>query len=278
MLAGSKTDTIGVILPVLDNGYYVQVLRGVDRVSTKENLKLMISFYHSDSDLLGILGSVCGEGRTDAVILMNNMFFSPEKIRELAGDKTPIALIGQNHGTIPAIDSVVIDNMKGAYAAVELLMKSEPASLLLLTGPENNFDSCERLAGAQEAVQDAGISVDVATLTGDFYHEGGRRVFEEYVHDRGRFPDAVFAFNDAMALGVLDVLEEAGKRVPEDVQVVGFDNNEIAQYIGLSTISVPMEQIGVEAARLVTERIRNKDAAQSSLTMETALIARKTTA
>jgi DNA-binding LacI/PurR family transcriptional regulator len=278
MLAGSKTDTIGVILPVLDNGYYVQVLRGVDNISTRENLKLLISFYHSDSDLLEILGSLCGEGRTDAIILMNNTFFRPEKVRELAGNNTPIAFIGQNHGTTEAIDSVLIDNFQGAYRAVELLLKKRPRSLLLLTGPQNNYDSCERLKGAQQAVKDDLSEVDVTVMNSDFYHDGGRRTFEDFVAEHGSFPDAVFAFNDAMALGVLDVLEEAGKKVPEDVQVVGFDNNEIAQYIGLSTVAVPMEQIGVEAARLVAERIKNKDAAAVNLTLETSLVPRKTTA
>ena len=72
ILARRKTDTIGVILPLIDNGYYVQVLRGIDHVSTKENLKLLISFYHSDSDLSESLRSLGREGRADAIFAFND--------------------------------------------------------------------------------------------------------------------------------------------------------------------------------------------------------------
>jgi LacI family transcriptional regulator len=277
MLAGRKTDTIGVVLPLLDNGYYVQVLRGIDEYFTRENLKLLISFYHSKQDLLEALDSLCGEGRTDAIILMNNPFFRPDKVRRLAGDDIPIALIGQPHGNLQAIDSVLIDNFQGAYSAVEYLLRNRPKTLLLLTGPRQNHDSDERLRGAMKAIEDAPYPVDTTVLQGDFYHDGGRRVFEEHVHGQGTIPDAVFAFNDAMALGVLDVLNESRRQLPGEVQLIGFDNNEIAQYIGLSSVSVPMQQIGAEAARLVVERIKDKGSKPMCVTMGTSLIPRKTT-
>lgn len=278
MLAGRKTDTIGVVLPVIDNGYYVQVLHGIDHVSTKENLKLLISFYHSDSDLSEILTSLAGEGRTDAIILSNSTILLPEKIRELAGKDIPMALIGQNHGNAKAIDSVLIENFHGAYCAVEHLLKQKPKSLLLLTGPLGNHDTQERLKGAQQAIQDAPYKMDLSILNGDFLLEGGRRIFEEYIQKQGTFPDAIFAFNDAMALGVLDVLHDTPKQIPEDIQIIGFDDIVFAQYLGLSTVSVPMQQIGEEATRLVVERIKDKDATSNSITLKTSLVARKTTA
>ncbi|MBN2163084.1 MAG: LacI family DNA-binding transcriptional regulator [Pontiellaceae bacterium] len=277
MLAGSKTDTIGVILPVIDNGYYVRVLRGIDVVSTRANLKLLISFYHSGSDLSDILSSLSGEGRADALILSNDTPLQPEQIRKLAGSDIPIALIGQKHEDQPAMDSVLLENFQGAGDAVKHLLEKGPKSLIVITGPEDNHDSQERLRGVRQAVADAACDVELVVLHGDFYHEGGRAVFEEYVKQSGAFPEAVFAFNDAMALGVLDVLNEASVSIPGDVQVIGFDNNEIAQYIGLTTVRVPMQKIGEEAARLVAERIKNKELPAESVLMETALVARKTT-
>ncbi len=278
MLAGRKTDTIGVVLPVLDDGFYVQVLRGIDHVSTKENLKLLISFYHSDGDFPEILSSLCREGRTDAIIVSNHSFLRSEKVRELAGDDIPIVLIGQNHENAPAIDSVLIDNVQGAYRAVEHLLEQKPKSLLLLQGPDSIFDSRERLKGAQQAIRDASCNVDVTILQGNFYQEEGRRVFAEHISKQGTFPDAVFALNDAMAFGVLDVLRDASRQVPEETQVVGFDGTIMAESFGLSSVSVPMQQIGEEAVRLVVERIKGKDAAPTSVLLETQLVARKTTA
>jgi DNA-binding LacI/PurR family transcriptional regulator len=278
MLAGRKTDTIGVVLPLLDDGFYVQVLRGIDHVATKEHLKLLISFYHSDDDLAETLDSLYAEGRTDAIIVSNHTSLPREKMRELSGDHTPIVLIAQNHGNIKAIDSVLIDNFQGAYCAVEHLLEQQPKSLLLLTGPDCIFDCQERLKGAQKAIQDATCKPEVTILKGNFYQEEGRRVFAEHIRTQGTFPDAVFAFNDAMAFGVLDVLRDASRRVPEETQVIGFDGTIMAQSFGLSSISVPMQQVGEEAVRLAVDRIRDKDAKPVTVTLETRLITRKTTA
>lgn len=276
MLAGRKTDTIGVVLPLIDNGFYVQVLRGIDHASTKENLKLLISFYHSSEDLPEILSSLSGEGRTDAIILSNDTFLHPMKVRELTGDDLPIVLIGQAHESIKAIDSVLIDNFQGAYRAVEHLLERKPASLLLLTGPQENQDSTERLDGAQKAIREASYNVRVSIAHGNFYHDGGRDVFAEHVRTQGAFPDAVFAFNDAMALGALDVANNASIKIPEEIQIIGFDNTIIAQSVGLSTVSVPMQQIGEEAGRLAAERIKNAEEKPVSVTLGTTLVTRKT--
>ena len=278
MLAGHKTDTIGVVMPLLDDGFYVQVLRGIDQVATKEHLKLLISFYHSDADLAETLDSLYAENRTDAIIVSNHTSLPCEKMRELTGDDIPIVLIAQNHGNIKAIDSVLIDNFQGGYSAVEHLLKQQPKSLLLLTGPDCIFDSQERLRGAQKAIQDAPFKPEVAILQGNFYQQEGRRVFAEYTSRQGTFPDAVFAFNDAMAFGVLDVLRDASRHVPEETQVIGFDGTIMAESMGLSSVRVPMREIGEEAVRLAVERIREKDAKPVTLTLETRLIARKTTA
>jgi LacI family transcriptional regulator len=277
MLAGHKTDTIGVVLPLLDDGFYVQVLRGIDQATTQEHLKLLISFYHGEVDLEEALSSLGREGRTDAFIVSNHTGLQPDRIRELAGDDLPIVLIAQNHVNTKAVDSVLVDNFQGGYQAVAHLLEQKPKTLLLLMGPEHIPDSQERLRGARQAIQDAPYELDVTLLVGNYYQEEGRRVFAEHIKKQGAFPDAVFAFNDAMAFGVLDVLRDADVQVPEDIQVVGFDGTIMAQSMGLSTVSVPMRKIGEEAVRLATERIKDKDAEPVSMILETQLVTRKTT-
>ena len=115
-------------------------------------------------------------------------------------------------------------------------------------------------------------------MQGSFYQEEGRRVFAEYIRKQGTFPDAVFAFNDAMAFGVLDVLRDASRQVPEETQVIGFDGTIMAESFGLTSVSVPMREIGEESVRLAMERIRDKDVKSVTLTLETQLVVRKTTA
>jgi LacI family transcriptional regulator len=278
MMAGHKTDTIGIVLPVIANGYIVQVLSGIDAVSKKENLKMLTSFYRDDSDLEATLKCLCGEGRASAIVLMNTTFISTEKVRELAGKHMPIILLSQLPEVADAsIDSVLIDNYQGAYRAVEYLLQSRPESLLLLTGAEHIYDSQERLKGAKKAIKDAPYDVDLNIISGEFRHDRGREVFEAYITEKGTFPEAVFAFNDDMALGVIDVLNKHSRVMPDDVQVIGFDSTEIAEYIGLSTICMPMQEIGEEAARLAAKRIKCRVTRSTSVTFKTALAIRKTT-
>jgi LacI family transcriptional regulator len=277
-LAGRQTDTIGVVMPVIANGYIVRVLSGINNVRKEENLKMMTTFYHDEADLISTLKCLSGEGRAGAIVLMNTTFISTEMVRDLAGDDMPIILLSQ----VPEvddefIDSVLIDNYQGAYCAVEHLLERQPGKLLLLTGAEHIYDSQVRLKGAIQAIQDAPYDVDLTILSGDLRHDRGRAVFEEYIGKQGAIPDAIFAFNDDMALGVLDVLNKNSKIMPDDVQLIGFDNTEIAEYIGLSTICVPMQEIGEAAGRLAAKRIQNRSATSSSVTFKTALAQRKTT-
>jgi DNA-binding LacI/PurR family transcriptional regulator len=79
LLAGQKTDTIGVILPVIDDGYCVQVLRGIDQVLMQENLKMIISSYRNEADLEETIGSLCGEGRANALIMLNKRPCGPTR-------------------------------------------------------------------------------------------------------------------------------------------------------------------------------------------------------
>jgi hypothetical protein len=133
------------------------------------------------------------------------------------------------------------------------------------------------MQGAQQAIENAACKPEVIILQGNFYQEEGRRVFAEHIRKAGTFPDAVFAFNDAMAFGVLDALRDAGRQVPEETQVIGFDSTKMAESFGLSSISVPMRKIGEESVRLAAERISDKDAEPITLTLETKLVSRKTT-
>jgi len=277
MLAGKKTDTIGVIFPEIDNGFYVQVLRGVDNAAQEKGMHLLTAFYHNKSGLKGTLQALAARGRTDAIVLINNDL-SDRQVKNLVNNDVPIVMIGHSAETSASFDVVGIDNTTGASIAVTHLLDKGIENILLLTGPADNFDSIQRLNGAKQAFKDAGKDFTKATvIESHFTYEGGIQHMAEYLDSGKPLPEAIFAFNDRMALGAMEALKAKGKTVPEDLIVVGFDDTEIALYAGLTTVHVPMQDIGYEAANLAIRRVGQKKFNPSTITVNTSLSVRKST-
>lgn len=277
MLAGKKTDTVGVIFPEIDNGFYVQVLRGIDNAAREANLHLLTAFYHNKAGLKHTLQSLASRGRTDSIVMINNDL-SDRQVKNLVNDAVPIVMIGHSAETSASFDVVGIDNTNGAAAAVAHLLAKGVDDIMLLTGPADNFDSIQRLNGAKAAFEEAGKDFNTATILESYFtYEGGIQHMTEYLAAGKPIPKAIFAFNDRMALGAIEALKTKGLTVPEDLIVVGFDDTEIALYAGLTSIHVPMQDIGYEAANLAIRRIDQKKFNPSTITVTTSLTVRGST-
>ena len=251
-LAGKKTGAIGVLLPEIDNGFYVQVLKGIAAAVKESRMHQLITFYDNVQELRKMMLSLSSGGRTDAMIIMNNML-PDEEIRKLIKGRIPVILIGSDS---VSYDVVGMDNLNGAYAAAKHLIDLGRKKFLIITGPEDNIDSNQRMQGVKRAFEDAGRDFsEVGTLGGAFALEGGREAMVRFLSESDVPPDAVLALNDSMALGVMEVLARQDVRVPEDVAVTGFDDSDAAGHAGLSSVHVPMKEIGYEAANLAIRRI-----------------------
>jgi len=277
MLARKRTDTIGVIFPEIDNGFYVQVLRGIDNAATEANLNLLTAFYHDKAGLTNTIQSLAASGRTDSIVMINNDL-SDRQVKNLVNDAVPIVMIGHSAETSATFDVVGIDNTNGAADAVTHLLKKGVKTIMLMTGPADNFDSIQRMNGARLAYEEAGMDFSEAILLeSNFTYEGGIEHMTEYLESGNPLPEAVFAFNDRMALGAIEALRGKGKSVPEDLLFLGFDDTEIALYAGLTSIHVPMKDIGYEAANLAIRRIDQDQFNPSTITVTTSLTVRGST-
>lgn len=277
MLAGKKTDTVGVIFPEIDNGFYVQVLRGIDNAAKEAGLHLLTAFYHDKAGLQHTLQSLAARGRTDSIVMINNDL-SDRQVKNLVNDAVPIVMIGHSAETSATFDVVGIDNTNGAAAAMSHLMETGTEDIMLLTGPADNFDSMQRMNGARMAFEEAGKDFSKAAVVESFFtYEGGIQHMTEYLDAGHPPPKALFAFNDRMALGAIEAMKRKGINVPEDVLVAGFDDTEIALYAGLTSVHVPMMDIGYEAANLAIRRIDQKKFIPSTITVMTSLTVRNST-
>jgi DNA-binding LacI/PurR family transcriptional regulator len=272
-LAGKKTEAIGVLLPEIDNGFYVQVLKGIAVAVKESRMHQLITFYDDPQELRKMMLSLSSGGRTDALIIMNNML-PDEEIKNLVKGRLPVILIGSDSASY---DVVGMDNQNGAYAAAKHLIDQGRKNIVIITGPEQNIDSIQRMQGVKKAFEDAGRDFSkVRMLRGEFALEGGREAMEHFLSESDVPPDAVLALNDSMALGVMEVLARKDIRVPEDVVVTGFDDSEAAGHAGLSSVHVPMRDIGYEAANLAIRRIDQDNYNPTCITVNTSLHLRET--
>jgi len=127
---------------------------------------------------------------------------------------------------------------------------------VFVAGPAGTFDAEERLAAFRQTMKASGLAVPAASIwKGDFTEKSGTRLMTRHLQRQAPLPDAFFAANDAMAVGLLQVLRSVGLKVPGDVAIASFDDTDAARYLDLTTVHVPMRMLGSAAAKQALELI-----------------------
>ena len=255
-LITSKTNTIGVLLPDLYGEFFSEVLRGIDQSVQRSGYHLLVSSSHDKAhEIDAMLRSM--RGRVDGVIVMSPNMDARDAVRRLA-DRFPVVVL---NGAVKGdpLDAIVVANFEGARAMVRHLIALGHRRVALITGAERNFDALERRRGYRAALREAGIALVPAwEVAGDFSEGSGHRAARELLRVEPA-PTAIFASNDAMAIGALSALREAGRRIPEDVAVAGFDDIPMARYMNpsLSTVHVDISALGERATARLLELLHN---------------------
>lgn len=178
--------------------------------------------------------------------------------------------------------SVLADDTHGGYLATQHLLDLGHRDIALVTRPRGYSESLiKREAGYRKALADAGIRADDRLITfadGWDPHDGHRAV--QRLIESGMQFTAVFGCTDRFAIGAVTAIREAGGRVPEDVSVVGFDDIEMASYVDppLTTIRLPMVELGYEAGRMLTGLIRGQIRRPRQVVIDVELVVRESTA
>lgn len=259
-LSTRRTMNIGVLLPEVHGEFFSEIVRGIDLAARAAGYHVLVSGSHSDlAETAAVLNAL--HGRTDGLILMTPGA-GADWLRRNLPRRLPAVLLnhsGEGTGHGGDHDSIQVDNRRGALLAVEHLLSLGHRRIAMLSGPPGNDDAAERLAGYREALAAAGLAPDPALeLPGDFAEESGYRaglalagvsLVGATLVDLAPRPTAVFAANDAMAIGCLAALREQGLDVPGDVSLAGFDDIPIARYLtpALTTVSVAIADLGGRA-------------------------------
>lgn len=254
-LITNRTSTIGVLLPDLYGEFYSEVIRGIDQTARKHGYHVLVSSSHADQrDIEAVLRSM--RGRVDGLILMvPDIQVTPAVA--LLPEHFPLVLVNCSDMT-DLHDAVSVANYEGAYAMVQHLMAQGHRRIAIITGSPRNFDAAERLRGYRAALKDAGLPQDPSLeVPGDFSEGSGFRAGQELASRSGR-PSAIFASNDAMAIGALSALRARGLKVPDDIAVAGFDDIPMSAYVEppLSSVHVDISALGERATLRLLEALQ----------------------
>ncbi len=248
-----KTHTIGVLLPDLYGEFFSEVIRGIDLCARRSGYHVVVSSSHSNrAETESMFRAM--RGRVDGLIVLYPGTRPPVRKGNLP-DGFPVVLL--NAPGSRSFDSLNIDNFGGAFAMVRHLVSLGHRRIAFIGGPAQNRDAVERLRGYREAVRassaDESRSLEVA---GDFREWAGYDACRSIRSIRPR-PSAIFAANDAMAIGLLCAFREKGIRVPEQYAIAGFDDIPIARYITppLTSVRVPISALGEQATLRVLKAI-----------------------
>ena len=262
-LATSRTQTICYVMnqlydPVEEDPFYPVITRGVEAELSSKGYHLLLTTARSEQ-----LKSVANfkpvtEGRVDGVILVGPDI-SPRFIIELKHQGIPVLLIDNNLPTLP-IDTVNNDNLQGGQLATTHLIEHGHSTIVALLGPQSWFSSMRRGQGYQLTMQQANLTPHI------FYAESGTTIEtgkELMCQALDALPNltAVFAANDAMAVGAMRMLAQRKLRVPDDIAVIGFDDTLYSALSEppLSTIRVFKRELGKLAANRILAMLEDID-------------------
>jgi LacI family transcriptional regulator len=252
-LAGGRTSLIGVLAPPLSWPAIPEIMGGIAEYIEHTSYEIVlysINFERNHSDVLDrilAMRMVCG-----LLAIFPGKLYSHLASRYQQG--LPLVMIDDQEE--PAnIPWVGIDNMGSAYKATRYLLELGHRRIAHIQGPQKYHCAIERYQGYCQALQDAGITPDPEMLLlGSFDVASGRQCASMlFARDRSTWPSAIFAGNDQMAYGILEIAEQQGIRVPDDIAIIGFDDNILSAHMKppLSTIRQPFPEMGSKAVEML---------------------------
>lgn len=255
-LSRRRAGALGVILPDLYGEFFSELIRGIDQEAQRAGHSLLVSSSHHDSRGVGAAVRAM-RGRVDGLLVMAPEIPS-EALDSTLPDGLPVVLLNRAPGRAAA--SVMVDNYGGAHAMTRHLLSLGHRRIGFLAGAANNADSDERERGFQDALREAGVSHECELcVRGDFAEEGGWRGARALLALTNP-PSVIFAANDAMAVGALSALRDAGIDVPGRIGVVGFDDIPVARFLHppLTSVRVGIAALGARGAWLLLSTINER--------------------
>ena len=258
-LASKKTTTVGVIIPDISSIFFAELARGIEDIATmyKYNIILCNSDQNQDKEIHLI--NTLLEKQVDGIVFMGG-HITEEHVDQFKRSPVPVVLAA-TLDTNKEIPSVNIDYKQAVYDAITHLIEEGHKRIGMLSGTlDDPVNGYQKFSGYREALENAGISFEEELIAiGDYTYDSGIDAMQSFLELKEK-PTAIFASTDEMALGVIHGAQDQGYSIPDDFEVVGFDNTRLATMVRptLTTVVQPMYDIGAVSMRLLT-KLMNKE-------------------
>jgi DNA-binding LacI/PurR family transcriptional regulator len=271
---------VGILAPFFTRPAYVARLEGIEAVLTHTQYDLILYNVKSPEQHGDLLRRIIHTKRVDGLIAITVCPTNGD-VQQSQRHRMPIVLLDAGHSDLVSIQ---IDDIDGGRQATQHLVDLGHTRIAYISDPIHSAfkfqASLRRLEGYKQVLAEHGIP-----FRPEYHRQGehGRHVAYRLTQELLELddpPTAIFAASDTQALGVIEAIRQIGMRVPEDVSVVGYDDIEMAAYVGLTTIHQPMYQSGVEAVNALFQLLTLVDGEPPpiSTTLPVNLVVRETTA
>ena len=275
-LARKKKNIIMVVVPVLSNYFFMEVLAGIqDEISAHDYDLNIFNVQGNGGKMFSQVENILKRQWADGYIFIST-HMANEQLDKLKNYEIPITLVDESY---PGIDSVSVDNQKGVDQAMQYFLSNGFKRIAMVTALKSSKPGRQRVKGYKKALRDAGISVDEDLIaTGEsmyrdgFSEQNGYEAMKKLL-ELPQPPDACFCSSDIQAVGAIKAMDEKNADIP----IIGYDDITISNYIGLSTIRQPMYDMGEFATQTLIERMKNPKEQSTQKVFSPELVLRSTT-
>jgi len=246
-LVTGRSHTLALVVSDIRNPFFAEVARGAEDAAYAAGHDLVLCNSDLDPDKQLRYVQSLMEKRVDGILMNSVSALNRKQAEQLAGIGVPIVLLNRA-APRNAFSTICADNRAGGALAAEYLWKLGHRKIAHLTGPRHHGNMTERARGFVRGLGEARKPVTPVVLHGKNHFQGGMDLAQQLMSEHPEVT-AIFAASDMMAFGVIRALMEAGRRIPEDVSVIGFDNVELSAIVNppLTTIHQPKYEIGQAA-------------------------------
>ncbi len=272
-LSGGKSKIIAVVVPDgwKNQPYYINLLDAIEDVADSKGFHIILK----RRKYIDSVAELVSQKIVDGVIIRNMENYEKAEKLFLKMNRVgiPFVLIGQ---PVKDYSFIKVDNVGGGRKLAEYFVNQGFKRILIISGPPNHIDSIDRTAGFKMGLLENNFDIsNLIVREGDFSKDSGYKIAENYLESDKI--DAVFAHNDRTALGVILYCRKAGIKIPDDICIAGYDNNFFAEFLNpaLTTLKVPMNEIGTLAMETLTQMIENNDRPNAKIILPPELIIRE---
>ncbi len=279
-LRAGRSSTIGLVVLDVSNPFFAEVARGAQDEAAAHGFTVILGNSDEDAEREGSYLDLFEKQRVHGVLISPNGDID-ERLRRLRSRGTPAVLVDRRSED-GSLSSVAVDDIAGGRLAVQHLLETGRRRIAFVGGPDSIRQVADRLLGARSAVEAVpGATLEVVPLAALTVLEGRRAGNELAARPPAERPDAIFAANDLIAVGLLQALVmQDSLRVPQDIALIGYDDIDFAStaVVPLSSIRQPSRLIGETAVQLLLDEAQHPEKAPQDVVFQPELVARASSA